>query len=252
MINKQTIISSFDDKGTLLKWLKAVESALEKASATEFLISKKGNSTISFILKFADDTQLESGDITLEQGESVESASIVNGHLLLTLTNGEVLDAGELFNGNVNIDGNFTANSIIENMGSDYGIELIAENKYFQTNYAGAVKNGNKLTLVLAGTFTRTTETPANIAPCYFLIPKNVGDKLFSNSLGALDNKQVLFMDSTTSGVSKFSRITKASSATPDIARLLVTFYGVNSLTIGTPYEFRYEVTFLLSDNLAE
>lgn len=147
--------------------------------------------------------------------------------------------------------GAITSPSIIEDMGSDYGIELLAESVYFQTNYAGAVKNGNKLTLVLAGTFTRTAETPANIAPCYFLIPKNVADKLFSNSLGALDNKQVLFMDSTTSGVSKFARIIKASSVTPDIARLLVTFYGVNSLTIGTPYEFRYEVTFLLSDNLA-
>lgn len=276
-INKETIISVFDDKLTLMQWLKTINKALEDAVLTGVTINKKGNATLSFVFTFEDGTTLETDDLILQQGESINGVTIRNGHLYLSLTNGDTLDAGNLkpvtsftinesqhlivnygdgtsqdlgaiFSGNVNINGNFTADSIIENM-SGYSYEAV--DNFFNISYAGAVKNGNKLTLALAGTFTRTEDSGVNLTPCYFLIPKTISNKLYNNSLGALDNKQILFMNNTTSGISKFARLTKASYVGQAV-KLLLTIYNMKtSLEIGTSYEFRYEVTFLLSDNLA-
>ena len=134
MINYDTIISNFDDKVTLYNWLHKVEEALKNASATNFVVNKKGNATLSFSITFADGEILESGDIVLQQGESVDQARIASGVLQLHLTNGTWLtagnikpvsnfsinasqhlivnyqddtsqDLGAIFNGNVNIDG---------------------------------------------------------------------------------------------------------------------------------------------------
>ena len=144
-INKETIISVFDEKLTLMQWLKTINKALEDAVLTGVEITKKGNATLSFKFTFEDGTFLETNDIVLQQGESVNGAYIQNGHLYLTLTNDQTLDSGNvkpvsnfsidanqhlivnygdgtsqdlgaIFQGNVNIDGNFTANSIIEIM----------------------------------------------------------------------------------------------------------------------------------------
>lgn len=134
MIKYETIISNFDDKTTLYNWLRKVEEALKNASAINFVVNKKGNATLSFSITFADGTTLESGDIVLQQGESVDGARIASGVLQLHLTNGIWLtagnikpvsnfsidasqhlivnyqdgtsqDLGAIFNGNVNIDG---------------------------------------------------------------------------------------------------------------------------------------------------
>ena len=114
MINYETILSAYDDKLTLMQWLKKVEKALNEAAATSFKVNKKGSATISFSIVFEDGSELESGDIILQQGESVAAARIENGHLILTLTNGDELDAGNLFNGNVNIVGNVEINGTLK------------------------------------------------------------------------------------------------------------------------------------------
>ena len=96
MLNYETLLSSYDDKLTLMQWLKKVEDALKNASAVAFNVNKRGDATLTFSVVFEDGTELETGPIVLEQGESVASAAIVGGHLKLTLSNGDVLDAGDL------------------------------------------------------------------------------------------------------------------------------------------------------------
>lgn len=96
MIKYETIISNYDDKITLYNWLRKVEEALKNASATNFVVNKKGNATLSFSITFADGTTLESGDIVLQQGESVDQARIASGILQLHLTNGTWLTAGNV------------------------------------------------------------------------------------------------------------------------------------------------------------
>ena len=146
MLNYETILSSYDDKLTLMQWLKKVEDALKDASATSFDVIKTGDATLKFAITFEDGTSLVSGDIILQQGESVQAAAIRNGHLILTLTNGDELDAGDLggvsgfsinalqhlivtyqngttqdlgaiFTGDVTVSGNLTASSF-------YGVKI--------------------------------------------------------------------------------------------------------------------------------
>lgn len=126
---KDTIISAFNYDGTLLKWLKKVEDALQNASASEFRVNKKGNATISFSIVFANGNTLESGDIVLQQGESVTGATIRQGHLILTLSNGNELDAGDL--------GAVTGFSINDSQ------HLIVTYQNGTTQDLGAIFNGN-------------------------------------------------------------------------------------------------------------
>ena len=143
-INKQTIISAFDDKLTLLQWLKTINKALDEAVLTGVEVRQKGNATFTFVVTFEDGTELESNRFVLAQGESINGATIRNGHLYLSLTNGDELDAGNvkpvtsfeinasqhlivnygdgtsqdlgaIFSGNVNIDGKVSANILESN-----------------------------------------------------------------------------------------------------------------------------------------
>lgn len=129
MINYDTIISAYKDRPTLMQWLKKVEKALNDVSATSFSVVKKGNATISFKIDFADGSSLESGDIILQQGESVQSAAIVNGHLILTLSNGDELDAGNL--------------GAVSGFSIDASQHLIVTYQDGTTNDLGAIFNGN-------------------------------------------------------------------------------------------------------------
>lgn len=286
MLNYETILSNYDDKLTLMQWLKKVEAALENASATAFHVNKRGNATLTFSIDFADGTSIESDEFVLQQGESVASARIVNGQLILTLTNGDELNAGNLFNGNLTINGNISVSNNIETeflnvrdtatlesaeirgsasvgggldvVGSITGGEIVEDmvgydfereatlTDHFVINYVGAVKNGNKLTLVVSGVYTRVAGDSANLLIGRFIIPAAIYNKLVNNSLGALDNKAINCFSGT--GVYKTVpvRITKGG-----LYYLNIVFYSMSTLTENTSYEVRYEVTFLLSDNLA-
>lgn len=68
MINKNTILSAFDDKGTLLKWLKKVENALKESvlSNVEVIKITDTRAVIKFI--FADNTSITTPEFTLPKG----------------------------------------------------------------------------------------------------------------------------------------------------------------------------------------
>lgn len=105
MLNYETLLSNYDDKLTLMQWLKKVEDALKDASAVSFDVVNLGNATFKFKIVFEDGSEIESDPLVVNQGDSVASAAIVNGDLILTLTNGDTIDAGSMFDGNVNITG---------------------------------------------------------------------------------------------------------------------------------------------------
>ena len=269
MLNYETLLSSYDDKLTLLQWLKKVEAALKDASAVSFNVNKKGDATLTFSIVFEDGSEIESGEIVLQQGESVESAAIVNGHLILTLTNGDELDAGQLLNGDLNVSGDLAvtgdvtatgdvnadgvyANEIIENMvGYSYSIGTKAN--ITQTNsYVGVVKNGNKLTFTIVGQMERTDSVDGdNKGLGSFTIPAEVGAKLVPHTLGSLTNvlrstSMIYSKVAYAAGVSSTIGIYKTSNTS-----FSVSSYGVNSLDLNTIYDFAFEITFLLSENLA-
>ena len=326
MLNYETLLSSYDDKLTLMQWLKKVEGALKDASAVAFKVNQRGNATLTFSVEFEDGTELETGPIVLQQGESVVSAAIVGGHLKLTLSNGDVLDAGDLggvssfsidasqhlivhyqngttqdlgaiFEGNItisgilNVTGNITSNAnvggvtlsatgnasvggvlnvahditayetisggyitggeIVERMtGYSFAAGTGNANLTREFVYAGAVKNGNKLTLVVAVNLTRTdTITGGDVNIGVFGVPSDILARLYPAEVGGynyLDNKIIQAWKSDSTSVPLTSYVLKSSGV-----QIRVNGGVVNNLELNTKYYYRYEVTFLLSTNLA-
>lgn len=65
MINKNTIISSFDDRLTLLEWLKKVEYALNQSMVDSFSLHVV-DGQLSASLLFADGETLDSNSVPLD------------------------------------------------------------------------------------------------------------------------------------------------------------------------------------------
>ena len=76
MIDWKTILSSFDDKPTLLQWLKIVEKALQNASLEDVAIKNTGNNMYVFEFKFADGSTVTSSPINfLKEISGIEKVS---------------------------------------------------------------------------------------------------------------------------------------------------------------------------------
>lgn len=73
MINWKSILSSFNDKPTLLEWLKLVEKALKESVLTNVLTDTKDGKT-SFIFKFEDGTEI-STDYVQTKGDKGDPGS---------------------------------------------------------------------------------------------------------------------------------------------------------------------------------
>lgn len=126
MINDNTILSSFDDKPTLLEWLKKVEDALKTDTAKSISVENPSANTYVFKITFADGKTLSSGNVVFP--DSVKDVSIKNGHIIVTSVGGNVEDLGVLnpyaetivlnsetntteIGNNVEVDGNLQVNS---------------------------------------------------------------------------------------------------------------------------------------------
>lgn len=161
---------------------------------------------------------------------------------------GDVALAGDLsVGGDLSVTGNITGDSIIENM-TGYSFVPV-ENSYDDLNviYAGACKNGNKLTLVMFMTFTY--KLPAFKDVGIFVIPSDIYAKLYPYTL---DN--VATLDCRTLDLVK-ERQSIPSNAYGEIFKssnnaITFSFAVPAGLTADATYAVRYEATFLLSENL--
>ena len=283
MINDNTIISSFNDRPTLLEWLKKVEEALKSDTATAFHVNNRGNATLTFSIDFANGTSLESEPIVLQKGESVIGAEIRSGHLILTLSNGDELDAGDvkpvnsflinpsqhlivnyddgtsqdlgpIFSGNVNISGTLnatkvTGDEIVENM---IGYSLSNKNDKATFNYAGVVKNGNKLTIALFLNIQLTEELGVNLpfTICEINLPLAIANKLATTTIEGVANivnNQKLTINYSLNNMQEANLITYRFG---NILSFALSPLETPMLATRN-YVVRIEMTFLLSDNLA-
>lgn len=69
MINYETILSSYDDKLTLMQWLKKVEDALKNASLSSVTIAQPADNQAILTFVFADGSSIASPVLTLPRGE---------------------------------------------------------------------------------------------------------------------------------------------------------------------------------------
>lgn len=196
----------------------------------------------------SDGTIINAGKIKQVSSFSIDGSQ----HLIANYNDGTSTDLGAIFTGNVNIAGNLTANSIIENMaGYSFQAQTVT-NVTYSFVYAGAVKNGNKLTFVFAVNITATADFGAGLqrAICRFFIPSAVGDALYPTTVGGaslLDDKKGAFIPST-----DFKTIEEGVVYCEKVDSQRISFGAtLPAMTIGDVYYLRHEVTFLLSDNLA-
>lgn len=148
--------------------------------------------------------------------------------------------AGQVFTGEI------SGPSILELM-SGYSFTKVSGK--VTLNYAGVTKTGNKITFVVSGKYESDTATSTytTIQVGRFDIPASIGAKLYNNSLSYLDNRMALVFTSLYSTKNLIFLVQKNNNA--QIEFQITT--GEVSLDANTPYYFRNEVTFLLSDNLA-
>ena len=94
MINDNTILSSFDDRPTLLEWLKKVEDALKTDTAKSISVENPSANTYVFKITFADGDSISSGNVVFP--DSVKDVSIKNGHIIVTQISGTQTDLGAI------------------------------------------------------------------------------------------------------------------------------------------------------------
>ncbi|MBO7716222.1 MAG: hypothetical protein J6S85_21840 [Methanobrevibacter sp.] len=168
--------------------------------------------------------------------ENIEGDLSVDGDLTVT---GDI--EGNKITGNEIIE-NMVGYSITKNPNADvYGLEYI---------YAGVCKNGNKITFVLFGTVTKqVSDTAFNM--CKWTIPSTIGAKLFPYVVGGetnyLDKRIIQFSPNDDAYVYTNCLVDMQKENNTTIEMNLRVF---DDLSVGKTYFFRYEVTFLLSDNL--
>ena len=151
--------------------------------------------------------------------------------------------------GDLDVTGSIEGSEIIEKM-EGYSFTLGTHEKLtIEGVYAGAVKNGNKLTLVIALDITRTDTVSGDMNLGVFNIPADVSEKLIPAVVGLysyLDNKVVNAWanDATTKELQLYCN--KGTNS----VRPYFNQDPINQLSLNTKYYVRYEVTFLLSENL--
>ncbi len=278
MLNYETILSSFDDKVTLMQWLKKVESALQDASATAFDVTRLDNERVKFSLTFANGEKLETSVLIAIKGEKGEKGDtgtsvvrfyISGGHLYVELDNGITQDLGLLFSGDINVGGTITCtgvnavdifatgeidghkvtgDEIVEKMSGYSYINGTASNFIASSIYASVCKNGNKLTLVLAFDLEKTASGGSNVVG-WFTLPSEVYNKIYPSNIGGQNFAsvaQLACFKTSESYVLINGFVIKSTN------NRLGFYINPSNLPLNEKHYTRYEVTFLLSDNLAD
>lgn len=149
-----------------------------------------------------------------------------------------------------NFTGAITAPSIIEDMSGYSFIAPTTSEPVIQTTiYAGVVKNGNKLTFALFQKIVVTSTPVGNYLTLgAFSIPSAVLAKLYPTTIGGvdfLDNRTVSLFKSLSSALDMKAYCQKGGTG------ITLAMHGLQSIPQNEDYYVRYELTFLLSDNLA-
>jgi hypothetical protein len=214
MIKKDTILSVYTDKQTLLEYLTAIEKALDNAVLVSADIVDEGSNKCHFVFTFEDDTKIITP--TIEFIKPVKGATIRNGVLFLTLADGTEVSAGSItasfgastFNGDVLVKGSETSTENISAGGfiqtdnyvrplteadrlnysftqaeTAIGEEVTAGAGTYSILYGLARTSNGKLNIVVVGKVTitdaLTISSRSRILTVNIPISANVGSRIF-------------------------------------------------------------------------
>lgn len=243
--------------GSLIFFADSKVSTVVGITETGFICSDQYNDLVDDVVYVSNVTIDASGHliVTLSNSETIDAGLIkqVTGfsinasqHLVVAYNDGSTNDLGAIFSGNVNIAGNFTADSIIENMSGYTFYPASNANATYEYIYAGVCKNGNKVTFVIYAKVTRTGDVLAGALQLGgFKFPLDVYNKLYPAVSNYLSFINAVFAVDDSTKVNLNGIVFKSGDGPS------VTCYLANTLTLNTPYYVRIEETFLLSENLA-
>lgn len=149
---------------------------------------------------------------------------------------------------NVAATGNITAPSIIETM-TGYSVEIDKSTYNWNPIYVGVCKNGNKVSLVVFGSYEKQAADDPSGRLLKLNIPGTVGTQLYPYTVAGVDDILESKPIAAFSTRKLYTMITGETMKVNNF-RIDVNLHGINALTDNTTYFFRYEVTFLLSENL--
>ena len=250
--------------GSLIFFADSKVSTVVGVTSNSFIVSDQYNDLVDDVVYVSNVALNASGHliVTLSNGDNIDAGLIkqVSGfsidasqHLIVTYNDGSTTDLGAIFNGNVNISGtlnatNITGDSIIETMtGYSFVKNNVLPGEYI---YAGIVKNGNKLTFVAFVKLNFTALPSGNhMSIGNFVVPNAVSNKIYPYTIGGLSNVVLDKQLSAFSGINIVKEINGVlyKGGTSYDAHL----YGLSVLDLNTDYLVRFECTLLLSDNLA-
>ena len=258
--------------GSLIFFADSKVSTVVGVTSNSFIVSDQYNDLVDDVVYVSNVALNASGHliVTLSNGDTIDAGLIkqvsnfsINGsyHLIVNYNDGTSTDLGAIFSGNITISGNLTVtgdisgdditgNSIVEIM-AGYTFDKSDADVTWTPIYVNVVKNGNKLTFVVFGSYTHATVVGYNKDLGKFNLPQAIADKLYPFTIAGdaqiLDIKSVLFQDSTNVANDVMLKMAFRKYGS---TRVYIRTYNLNSLTEGTTYLFRFEGTFLLSNSL--
>ena len=245
--------------GSLIFFADSKVATVIGVTSNSFIVSDEYNDLVDDIVYVSNVAINASGHLicTLSNGDTIDAGLIkqinnfsIDGsqHLIANYNDGTSTDLGAIFSGNVNIAGNFTADSIIENM---VGYSFTRGWTGVDYDYVGVAKTGNKITLVVAGHFNQSANFDAYASKSLgqFTIPSSVGVNIFPiNSNNDIAFIRIFSFDSNYYDFKQFT-----GYLTKDDSQHLSVKIGNGATAIDTTWKgsFRIEATFLLGTNLA-
>lgn len=285
MINYESILSSYDDKLTLMQWLKKVEAALAASVLTGVNVTQDGD-VVTLSFDFEDGTKIVAPSFRVNQ--QITGVQVVNGELVFSLSNGQTINAGNLldgnpliipavnviFNGNVTTEGFLTAEAgvstpsltcdgeqinaqkpVVELM-NGYSVvkETAATNHTFDWRYIGVCKNANKLTIAgsLSISMVAAVSGTTDIRLMRVNLPSAIANKLIPYAQGTFSNMLAQIKCVCSDSVDSISTFLSNVNVRKNTStQLTFNLFPNQTLAADHTYNLRFEVTFLLSENLA-
>ena len=260
--------------GSLIFFADSKVSTVTGITENGFIVSDQYNNLVDDVAYVTNVAINASGHLitTMSDGQTIDAGLIkqitsfnINGsqHLLANYNDGTSTDLGAIFSGNITISGDLnvtgtadadtvTGNLIVEKMNGYSFTKTTASG--ITTDYAGVVKTGNKITFAIAGHVLKDADTPYNPSIGTFEIPSAVTSKIFPIGAGTnvIDVKELVFQNSGDLSETPKKHLVHFSKNAIYPTLLVGQVHAMGGdFTPGATYAFRYEITFLLSENLA-
>lgn len=265
--------------GSLIFFADSKVSTVIGVTSNSFICSDQFNDLVDDVVYVSNVALNASGHliVTLSNGTNIDAGLIkqinsfsinASQHLIASFNDGTSTDLGAIFSGNITVSGNLTVTGDITATGGTVDANIVTGNEIVEkmsnygyarddvTNitrediYAGACKNGNKLTLVLATNLTRTDTVTGSHDIGHFAIPTAVMNKIYPTAIGSYPN--LVAFQIINGIVEDNTSVSLKTICSKSGTNLYITLHysTIGDLPLNQKVYLRFELTLLLSDPL--